>query len=72
MLGEKIKSLRKSKGLTQTELGKMVGIRQATLAMYETGKLIPPTGRILCLAQVLEASPVDLFACLTQPVTGPN
>ncbi len=40
-LNERIKQLRKDLGLTQTEFGKRLGIKQTTVAGYETGGRIP-------------------------------
>lgn len=41
MFAERIKQLRKEKGLTQTEFAKALGISGATVAMWETGKRRP-------------------------------
>lgn len=41
MFAERIKQLRKEKGLTQTELARALGISGATVAMWETGKRRP-------------------------------
>lgn len=38
-LGQTIARLRKEKGLTQKELGQMVGMGQSTLARFETGQV---------------------------------
>lgn len=37
MLCDRIKLLRKQQGLTQTELGKMIGISQTAVISYEKG-----------------------------------
>ena len=37
--GDRIKVLRESKGLTQEELGKLVGTTKQTIFKYETGKI---------------------------------
>lgn len=39
--GEKIKQLRISKGLTQGELAKLLGIQPSSICMYENGERIP-------------------------------
>ncbi len=39
--GEKVKTLRKEKGLTQTELGQEIGVSLRTIISYETGKSHP-------------------------------
>ncbi|MVM34385.1 helix-turn-helix domain-containing protein [Spirosoma sp. HMF4905] len=37
-LAEKIKAARKSKNLTQTELGERLGVTKGTIASYEAGR----------------------------------
>jgi len=38
-LGREVARLRKAKGLTQRELGALVGMGQSTLARFETGRV---------------------------------
>lgn len=40
-IGERIKALRKSNNLTQTEFGKLFGIGKTTVSSYETGNSCP-------------------------------
>lgn len=40
---ERIKELRKSLRLNQTEFGERIGVSRDTIASYETGRVIPPT-----------------------------
>lgn len=37
-IGRRIKAQRKYLGLTQVELGKILGVEDSTISMYETGK----------------------------------
>lgn len=39
--GEKLRDLRKDKGLTQTDLAKEIGVSLRTIISYETGKSYP-------------------------------
>ena len=39
-MGEKIKEARISKGLTQQELGDMVGVQKSAIAKYENGRVV--------------------------------
>ncbi len=60
--GEKIRELRKALGLTQAELGRMIGVQKAAINKYETGLVVNlkrPT--MLALAKALHVSPLDLF-----------
>ena len=38
-IGEKIKQLRKNKGLTQSELGDLLGVKKAAVQKYESGQV---------------------------------
>ena len=61
-LGEKIKKARKAKGLTQDDLGNMLGLKKSAIAKYECGRVInlkQETIKKLC--EVLELSPTDLI-----------
>ena len=39
-IGQKIKDARRSKGLTQEELGKMIGLQKSAIAKYENGRVV--------------------------------
>ena len=39
-IGAKIKSARIAKGLTQEELGKLVGVQKSAIAKYENGRVV--------------------------------
>ena len=39
-IGEKIKNARLAKGLTQEELGKLVGLQKSAIAKYENGRVV--------------------------------
>lgn len=54
----RFKELRKSCGQTQIALAQKLGIRQSTLAMWETGKSNPRTGDLPKIAKALGV-PVD-------------
>ena len=59
---EKIKLLRIKKGLSQEELGKLVGVQKAAINKYETGRVINIKKSMLQkLADALEVSPADLL-----------
>lgn len=51
-VGENIRDIRKSKKMSQEELGKLLGVSQAMIAQYETGTRIP---KIETLARIAEA-----------------
>lgn len=47
--GEKLRNLRKSKGLTQTDLAEEIGVSLRTIISYETGKSYPKRREIYTL-----------------------
>lgn len=49
-IGERIKDLRKEKGLTQAELGKIVTVKNATISAWEKNINEPPLNVISALA----------------------
>jgi transcriptional regulator with XRE-family HTH domain len=63
---ERIKSLRQTAGLTQTELAKRAGIDRSYYAEVEAGLHSVSVDRIFAIADALDASPRDLF---TEPGT---
>ncbi len=46
----RLKTLRKDRGLTQISLQMKTGVEQSLLSKYETGERIPPTETLLLLA----------------------
>lgn len=53
---ERIKELRKSKGISQSELARLIGINQTQYNRYETGRTKIPSDVLLRIAQELGAS----------------
>jgi len=53
-LGERIVNRRKELGMTQTELGEMVGVTQQVIASYETARRQIPAWRVTELAKALD------------------
>ena len=39
-MGQKIKEARKKKGMTQEELGNIVGVQKSAIAKYENGRVV--------------------------------
>lgn len=61
-IGEKIKRLRKERGMTQEELGAAVGVQKAAINKYETGIVINlKRDMIAKLARALDVNPVWLL-----------
>lgn len=53
---ETIKTLRKAKGLTQKELGSLVGCSESTICMYESGRRSPDYETLMRIANVFNCS----------------
>ncbi len=49
-MDNRLKTLRKDRGLTQISLQMKTGIEQSLLSKYETGERIPPTETLILLA----------------------
>jgi transcriptional regulator with XRE-family HTH domain len=60
-LGQRIASLRRSRGLTQVQLAEQLGVAQQTLAHYEAGRLRLLAGALPKLAEFLDSSVEDLI-----------
>ena len=58
---ERLKHLRKSKGLTQSDLAGLVGVSRNTVVNWETGKRSPRADDITHIASVLEVSESELL-----------
>ena len=56
MMGNRIKSLRKQHGYTQTELGKIVGVSQTAIISYEKETSLPPIDRLSKMADIFDVS----------------
>jgi len=55
-ISEKIRTLRKRKGLTQEQLGDLLGVSYMTVRRWETGKTSPKIKKIKKMSEILETS----------------
>lgn len=60
-MGEKIKAIRKSRGMTQKEVADALGLDQSAVALWELGRTEPSTHNLRRLADILGCSPGDFF-----------
>ena len=60
-IGQKIKVLRKSRGMTQQQLADMLDVQRATISNYEIGRRSPHLKELESIAEVLGAN-LDYFA----------
>jgi len=61
MIGDKIKTLRISQGLTQTDFAKRLYVTPAAVNQWEKGKTSPDTERLLAIAKEFSV-PLDYFS----------
>ena len=55
-IGENIKKIRKEKGITQKELGKMLGVSQSAIGQFENDKSNPKIETIVKIANALDVN----------------
>ena len=55
-IGDLIKSARKNKGLTQSELAEMLSISASAIGLYEQNRREPDIGTIVKIARILEVN----------------
>ena len=56
MLSENIKAIRKSKGLSQEELGIKLNVVRQTISKWEQGLSVPDSDMLISISEVLETS----------------
>ena len=61
MLGDKIKMLRVSQGLNQTEFANRIFVTPGAVSQWETGRTMPDTERLLSIAKEFSV-PLDYFS----------
>jgi transcriptional regulator with XRE-family HTH domain len=72
-LGARLASMRKARGLTQTELADSIGVKQYVIASYETGRSQMPISLIHPVASALGVAPAELLGDQpTQKKRGPT
>lgn len=57
----KLREIRKRQGMTQKELGALVGSSEASLSFYESGKQMPDLDKLVQLANALGVSTDELL-----------
>lgn len=61
-VGQKIKKARLERGLTQQELGNMVGVQKSAIAKYENGRVVNiKRSTLQKIASALEVRPSELM-----------
>lgn len=61
-IGEKIKKARRAKGMTQEELGELLGVKKSAVAKYENGRVVNiKRSTIKKMSNILGLSPADFI-----------
>ena len=60
MLGKRLRALRKARGLTQQELGELLGVSTSAVGMYEQGRRAPDHRTLAELCRLFQV-PADYF-----------
>jgi len=68
MIGERLKQLRKNKGITQRELADIIGVRKSVISLYETNKNDPSDPIKITLAKYFNISLDYLVGVIDIPV----
>lgn len=68
MVADRIKALREQKGLTQTDLSKLLGITRSSVNAWEMGISVPSTQYIVELASIFKVS-TDYLLCVDTSAT---
>ena len=68
MVADRIKALREQKGITQTELSKLLGITRSSVNAWELGISVPSTQYIVELAHIFKVS-TDHLLCVDNTAT---
>lgn len=63
----RLKELRTKRGITQDELGKLLGVQKAAICKYETGRVGMPNSVIMRLAEYFHVS-ADYLLCMDDVV----
>lgn len=65
-IGNNLKLLRESKGLTQEEVGNAIGVTKATIARYETNEIDIKRTIAIKLASILDTTPAHIMGWNTE------
>lgn len=58
---KRLKEYRSSKGINQTELGKLAGVSRQTISLIERGDYSPSVTLALKIARIFQVSVEDIF-----------
>lgn len=62
----RIKEIRKKFGMSQRQLGQLLGVSQTTISAWETGRNEPDIGNIFVMADLFDTTPKKLMGYVDQ------
>lgn len=62
LLGERVRELRKKRGLTQVEFSELCGVPQSRISAIENGSRVPNVETVLRLARALDCKVTALMS----------
>lgn len=68
MIGQRLKEIRKSKGVTQDELAELLGVQKTTISSYESNKIDPVDKSKVMIAKRFNISLDYLLGVIDIPV----
>jgi len=68
VIGERLKKLRKDKGISQEDLGNIIGVQKSTISLYELNKNEPNDKAKVKLAKYFNISLDYLLGVIDEPV----
>ena len=61
-MGEKIREARLNKGMTQEELGQLIGVQKSAIAKYENGRVVNiKRSTLKKISEILDLRPTELI-----------
>ena len=69
MIGERLRKLRKDKGMNQEELADIIGVQKSTVSLYEIGKSDPSDKIKIAIAKHFNISLDFLMGIIDKPVS---
>ena len=72
VFGDTLKRLREAKGITQSQLGRMMYVNHSTIARWENGSRLPDAAMTVRLAKCLETDANTLFQLAAESDESPN
>ena len=68
MIGERLKKVRKERGMKQEELAEILGVKKSTISLYESNKYDPSDSAKVKIARCFDVSLDYLLGVIDTPV----